>query len=81
MPKQVVQVLLVSIWLTALVPVTLVLLVILYNNMSDATSTLTAQSSSTAVGSAKLSPLCNGFITGDTCTPVSPTEKIKCLPV
>ena len=80
-PKQVVQVLLVSIWLTALVPVTLVLLVILYNNMSDATSTLIDQSSSTAVGSTKLSPLCIGFITGDTCTPVSPTEKIKSLPV
>ena len=80
-PKQVVQVLLVSIWLTALVPVTLVLLVILYNNKSDATSNLTDQSSSTAVGSTKLSPLCNGFITGDTCTPVSPTEKIKSLPV
>ena len=50
------QVMLVSIWL---MPVTLVLLVILYNNMSDATSTLTDQSSSTAVCSTKLLLLCN----------------------
>ena len=62
-------------------PVTLVLLVILYNNMSDATSTLTDQSSSTAVGSTKLSPLRNGIITGDAGTPASPTEQIKSLPV
>ena len=46
-----------------------------------ATSTLTDQSSSTAVGSTKLSPLCNGIITGDAGTPVSPTEQIKSLPV
>ena len=59
----------------ALVPVTLVLPVILHNNMSYTTSTLTDQSSNTDVGSTKLSPLCNGFITGDT------TEQIKNLPV
>ena len=59
----------------ALVPVTLVLPVILHNNMSYTTSTLTDQSSNTDVGSTKLSPLCNGFITGDT------TEQIKSLPV
>ena len=53
----------------------------LNNNMSDATSTLTDQSSITAVGSTKLSPMSNGFITGDTGTPVSPTEQIKSLPV
>ena len=40
-----------------------------------ATFPLTDQSSSIAVGSTKLSPLCNGFITGDT------TEQIKNLPV
>ena len=36
---------------------------------------VTDQSSSTAVGSTKLSPLCNGFITGDT------TEQIKSFAV
>ena len=65
----------------ALVPVTHVLPVILHNNMCYTTCTLTDQSSNTAVGSTKLSPLCNGFITGDTGTPVSPTEQIKSLPV
>ena len=59
----------------ALVPVTLVIPVILHNNMSYTTCTLTDQSSNTAVGSTKLSPLCNGFITGAT------TEQIKNLPV
>ena len=59
----------------ALVPVTLVLPVISYNNMSYTTSTLIDQSSNTDVDSTKLSPLCNGFITGDT------TEQIKNLPV
>ena len=59
----------------ALVPVTLVLPVIFHNSMSYTTSTLTDQSSNTDVGSTKLSPQCNGFITGDT------TEQIKNLPV
>ena len=59
----------------ALVPVTLVLPVILHNNMSYTTCTLTDHSSNTDVGSTKLSPLCNGFITGDT------TEQIYNLPV
>ena len=79
--KLVLQVMLVSIWLTALMPVILVLLVILSNNISYSTSTLTDQSSNTAVGSTKLSPLCNGFITSDAGTPVSPTKQIKRLPV
>ena len=73
--KLVLKVMLLSIWLTALVPVTLVLPVILNNNMSYTTSTLTDQSSSLAVGSTKLSPLCNCFNTGDT------TEQIKSFPV
>ena len=59
----------------ALVPVTLVLPVISHNNMSYTTSTLIDQSSNTDLGSTKLSPLCNGFITGDT------IEQIKNLPV
>ena len=65
----------------ALVPVKLVIPVILHNKMSYTTCTLTDQSSSTAVGSTKLSPLCNGFITGDAGTPASPTEQIKSFPV
>ena len=50
----------------ALVPVTLVLPVILHNNMSYTTTTLNDQSNNTDVGSTKLSPQCNGFITCDT---------------
>ena len=65
----------------ALVPVTLVLPVILNNNMNYTTCTLTDQSSSSPVGSTKLSPLFNGFITGDTSSTVSPTEQINSLPV